>query len=219
MIEKKEKLSKKEENQELSLLRKFYRIKKIWKFMNKNVGIATGSGIAIIVGVILFQVNQTMWEQVSVEEYYEKGGKVAGVVYPDNPQLLGPLQINKDKYLLGENVYVVLKDLRPQDKGTVLFLTPENKVYLEWGFNGSDRESQKKYFKPQLLKSKDLCKKEQLVGEWTVMFKNYDMAKIYFEMLPEILPNQEHQFQECKIAYVIDPTSENAVVDPSEALP
>jgi len=219
LIEKKEKLSKKEENQELSLLRKFYRIKKIWKFMNKNVGIATGIGIAIIVGVILFQVNQTMWEQVSVEEYYEKGGKVAGVVYPDNPQLLGPLQINKDKYLLGENVYVVLKDLRPQDKGTVLFLTPENKVYLEWGFNGSDRESQKKYFKPQLLKSKDLCNKEQLIGEWTVMFKNYDMSKIYFEMLPEILPNQEHQFQECKIAYVIDPTSENAVVDPSEALP
>ena len=68
-----EKLSKKEENQQLSLLRKFYRIKKIWKFMNKNVGIATGVGIAIIAGVIIFQVSQTMWEQVSVEEYYEKG--------------------------------------------------------------------------------------------------------------------------------------------------
>ena len=50
------------------MIRKFYRIRKIEKFMNKNVGIATGIGIAIIVGVILFQVNQTMWEQVSVEE-------------------------------------------------------------------------------------------------------------------------------------------------------
>ena len=39
--------------------------------MKKNVGIATGIGIAIIIGVILFQVNQTMWKQVSVEEYYE----------------------------------------------------------------------------------------------------------------------------------------------------
>ena len=48
-------------------------------------------------------------QQVSVEEYYEKGGKVAHVVYPDNPQILGPLQINKDKYLLGENVYVNFK--------------------------------------------------------------------------------------------------------------
>ena len=78
--------------------------------MNKIVGIATGIGIAIIVGIIIFQISATMWEKVSVDEYYEKGGKVAGVVYPDNPQLLGPLQINKDKYLLGENVYLILKD-------------------------------------------------------------------------------------------------------------
>ena len=52
------------------MIRKFYRIKKLVKSMNRYVGIATGIGIAIIVGVILFQVNQTMWEQVSVEEYY-----------------------------------------------------------------------------------------------------------------------------------------------------
>ena len=188
------------------LIRKFYRIRKLWKFMNKNVGIATGVGIAIIVGVILFQANQTMWQQVSVDEYYEKDGKVAGVVYPDNPQILGPLQINKDKYLLGENVYVFIKDLRPQDKGTVLFLTPENKIYLEWGFNGSVKDFSKKYFKPQLLKSKNLCEKEQLVGEWTVMFKDYEMSKIYFEVLPDILPNHESHFVECEIAYEIDIT-------------
>ena len=188
------------------LIRKFYRIRKLWKFMNKNVGIATGVGIAIIIGVILFQVNQTMWQQVSVDEYYEKDGKVSGVVYPDNPQILGPLQINKDKYLLGENVYVFIKDLRPQDKGTVLFLTPENKIYLEWGFNGSVKDFSKKYFKPQLLKSKNLCEKEQLVGEWTVMFKDYEMSKIYFEVLPDILPNHESHFVECEIAYEIDVT-------------
>ena len=41
--------------------------------MNRNVGIATGIGIAIIVGVIIFQVNQTMWQQASIDEYYEKG--------------------------------------------------------------------------------------------------------------------------------------------------
>jgi len=208
LIEKKEKLSKKEGKQELSLLRKFYRIKKNWEFMNKNVGIATGVGIAIIVGIILFQVNQTMWQQVSVEEYYDKGGKVAGVVYPDNPQILGPLQINKDKYLLGENVYVVIKDLRPQDKGNVDFFTPEGKLYETIGFNGETKDFHKKYFKPQLLKSKNLCEKEQLVGEWTVMFRGYDMAVINFEILPDVLPNHEYQFVECQVAYEID------IIDP-----
>ncbi len=169
--------------------------------MNKNVGIATGVGIAIIIGVIIFQVNETMWEQVSVEEYYEKSGKVASVVYPDNPQLLGPLQINKDKYLLGENVYVILKGLNPNDVGTVLFMTPGGTIYEAWGFNGSERDFQKKYFKPQLLKSKNLCEKEKLIGQWTVIFKDYEMSKLHFEILPDILPNQEHQFVDCDVAY------------------
>jgi hypothetical protein len=174
--------------------------------MNKNVGIATGIGIAIIVGVIIFQVDQTMWQQVSVEEYYEKGGQVAHVVYPDNLQVLGPLQINKDKYLLGENVFASISDLRPQDVGSVQFITPTGIVYDEWGFNGSERESQKKYFKPQLLKSKNICDKEKLIGQWTVMFKGYDMQKIHFEMTPNILPNMEYQFEKCGVAYEVDIT-------------
>ena len=186
--------------------------------MNKNVGIATGVGIAIIVGVILFQVNQTMWQQVSVEEYYDKGGKVPGVVYPDNPQILGPLQINKDKYLLGENVYVFIKDLKPQDKGSVQFFTPGGILYDEMGFNGEDKDFAKKYFKPSLLKSKNLCQKEQLVGTWTVMFKGYELSKLYFEMLPDILPNQESHFVGCEVAYILDPTKDGSM-SPSEKFP
>ena len=201
------------------LIRKFYRIKNLWEFMNKNVGIATGIGIAIIVGVIIFQVDQTMWQQVSVDEYYEKDGKVAHVVYPDNPQILGPLQINKDKYLLGENVYVILKDLRPQDKGTVQFFTPGGILYDEMGFNGENRDFQKKYFKPGLLKSKNLCEREDLIGTWTVMFRGYEEAKLYFQMMPDILPNQESHFVECEVAYVLDPTVKDSILPPSEILP
>ena len=186
------------------LIRKFYRIKNLWEFMNKNVGIATGIGIAIIVGVIIFQVNETMWQQASIDEYYDKGGKVAHVVYPDNLQVLGPLQINKDKYLLGENVFVSISNLRPQDVGSVLFITPTGIIYDEWGFNGMERESQKKYFKPQLLKSKNICEKEKLIGQWSVMFKGYEEQKMYFEITPNILPNMEHQFEDCGIAYEID---------------
>ena len=188
------------------LIRKFYRIKKLWEIMNKNVGIATGIGIAIIVGVIIFQVDQTLWQQASIDEYYEKDGKVAHVVYPDNLQVLGPLQINKDKYLLGENIFASLSNLRPGDKGAVQFITPTGIVYEEWGFNGSERDFQKKYFKPQLLKSKNICEKEKLIGEWTVIFKGYDEAKIYFEMTPNILPNMEHQFEKCGVAYEVDIT-------------
>ena len=174
--------------------------------MNKSVGIATGVGIAIIVGVIIFQLSETMWLTSSVDEYYEKDGKVASVVYPDNPQFLGPLQINKDKYLLGENVYMILKDLMPRDKGAVLIYTPDGVLYEEWKFDGNEREFQKKYFKPQLLKGKNLCDKEDLVGTWTVMFRSYNEMTLEFEILDRTLPNQENQFVECEIAYEIDIT-------------
>ncbi len=174
--------------------------------MNKSVGIATGVGIAIIVGVIIFQLSETIWLQSSVDEYYEKGGKVAHVVYPDNPQMLGPLQINKDKYLLGENVYVILKDLKPMDKGAVLFFTPGGILYDEWKFDGMQKDSMKKYFKPQLLKGKNLCEKEDLVGTWNIMFRGYTEMKLKFEMLDQTLPNQEYQFEECQISYEIDIT-------------
>jgi hypothetical protein len=188
--------------------------------MNKAVGVATAVGIAIIIGVIIFQMNETMWKQTSVEEYYEKDGKVSSVVFPDNPQFLGPLQINKDKYLLGENIYVILKDLEPTDRGAVHFYTPEGILYDQWMFNGSDRDFYKKYFKPQLLKSKNICEKEQLVGEWTVLFRSYEMNKLHFEMLGDILPNHESHFETCGVSYHVDPTTQgNTDLDQSLTKP
>ena len=176
--------------------------------MNKSTGIAVIVGISIIVGILGFQFYETSYIVTSPEDYKKLigTGSVAHVVYPDNPQILGPLQINKDKYLLGENVYVILKDLRPPDKGAVQFFTPGGILFDSMGFNGADKDFHKKYFKPQLLKAKDLCEKEELVGKWTVLFKGYDMAKLHFEILPDILPNQEHQFEECEVAYEIDIT-------------
>jgi len=184
--------------------------------MNRNVSIATAVGIAIIIGVIIFQINDTAYHVSTPEDYIKSIGtqSVAHVVYPDNPQLLGPLQINKDKYILGENVYLILKGLKPGDIGKILVLTPENIIYQEWGFNGSEREMQKKYFKPSLLKSKDICKKEQLVGTWTVMFEGYDMATLQFEMMNEILPNTAQHFEECNIAYVIDSGLDTSIDSP-----
>ena len=36
------------------------------------------------------------------------------------------------------------------------------------------------------------------------MFKGYDMAKLYFEMTPNILPNMEYQYVNCEVAYEIN---------------
>ena len=69
--------------------------------MNRNVLIATIAGVVIIIGAIGFQMDDTIYRVSTPEEYKKSMGtqSVAHVVYPDNPQILGPLQINKDKYL------------------------------------------------------------------------------------------------------------------------
>ena len=38
------------------------------------------------------------------------------------------------------------------------------------------------------------------------MFRDYEMTKLYFEVLPDILPNTESHFEECEVAYEIDIT-------------
>jgi len=186
--------------------------------MNKLMGIAVVVGIAIIIGVIAYQISDTTWKKSSTEEYYESIGKqnIAHVVYPNNPQILGPLQINKDKYVLGENVFVLLNDIEPVDKGQVIFETPTGIIYETLNFDGKEQTSYKKYFKPQLLKGLNLCQKDLLIGEWKVYFRSYEGMSMSFEMTDEVLPNEEQYYEGCNIAYVIEP---DMLIQPSEKLP
>ena len=189
--------------------------------MSKSVKIAVVIGISIVIGVVGYQFYETSYIVSSPEEYKKSIGtqSVSHVVYPDNPQMLGPLQINKDKYLLGENVYVILRNLMPMDNGEVLIFTPNGVLYDVWEFDGSKKDYMKKYFKPQLLMSKDLCEKEDLVGKWTIMFRGYEEQTLNFEMLGDILPNQEMHFKGCQIAYELDPTSNDLGISPDKPLP
>ena len=165
--------------------------------MQKSIGISVVVGIIIITAVIIYQFNETTWDITSTDEYYEKGGKVAHVVYPDNPQFLGPLQINKDKYLLGENIFVIINNLQPEDKGLVFFFIPDGKLFYDIPFDGSKNEFKKLYFKPQLLKAKNICDVDQLIGTWTVVFQGYEQFTLEFEILDVFLPNTKHHFVEC----------------------
>ena len=66
-------------------------------------------GIIIVGGVLGYQFYENSWIKSSAEEYYKcNDGKcdIAHVTYPENPQVLYGLQINKDKYVLGENIFV-----------------------------------------------------------------------------------------------------------------
>ena len=167
--------------------------------MNKPVVISVIAGIAIITGVIGYQFSETTWGKTSTEEYYEKSCSdgcegVSRIVYPENPQFLYGLQVNKDKYLLGENVFVKINNIPMELKTQALFFTPTGKQFFEITIDGHKSQGFKQYFKPQLLANRAICNVDDLIGEWTVIFENNPYDKLHFEMTPEYLPENEKYF-------------------------
>ena len=165
--------------------------------MNKSVGIAAVVGIVIIIGVIGFQIYDTTYQRSTVEEYYENPLKVKNLVYPENPQFLHGLQINKDKYLVGEKIFFSVQGIPMGLKDAVSFYTPKGILFVQYPFDGNEKTNFKHYWKPSLIKRLDICDVEQLQGEWTVLFAGLPNEKLYFEVTNEILPGHEEYFVTC----------------------
>jgi hypothetical protein len=171
------------------------------------MGIAVAVGIAVIIGAIGFQIYDSSYQRTTVEEYYKSdhsdGQSVKGVVYPDNPQVLHGLIINKDKYLLGENIFIKIQNIPMGLKDAVQFFTPGGKLFLNLEFDGDKKSGFKHYFKPSLMKAlpgqrdANLCEKEDLIGQWTVIFRGLPDEKLYFEIMEETLPYSENYYLGC----------------------
>ena len=177
--------------------------------MNRNVGIAVAVGIAVIIGAISFQMYDSSYQRSTTDEYYKDldhsdEKSIKHVVYPENPQILYGLTINKDKYLLGENVFMKILGIPAGLKDSVQFYTPEGVLYLNVNFDGDEKTSMKHYFRPSLQRTlltdtmdNGLCSKEQLVGEWTIIFASMPSDRLNFQVMDEILPHSEEYYMSC----------------------
>ena len=126
--------------------------------MNKKVAIGVGIviGIAIIISIISFQMEI---DSNKIQEGYS--------TYPDNPQTVGSLTINKDKYMIGEIVFVTM-ELNPLENGLVEFYNQDEKLFYKFKFNGSADQSPNLYFRPMLENRYNICTVNDLIGTWTV---------------------------------------------------
>ena len=172
------------------------------KTVNRNVGIAVAVGIAVIIGAISFQLYDSAYQRSSIDEYYADNDQndeknIKHVVYPDNPQKLYGLIINKDKYLLGENIFIRVTGIPMGLKDSVYFYTPQGIEYLTLPFDGDEKPSIKHYFRPSLIRSESLCDKEEIIGKWSAFFGNMPEEKLYFHVLDEILPHSEDYYLGC----------------------
>jgi len=124
------------------------------KTVNKKVAIGVGVVIAIIIGIVAYQME--------FENRMEEGH----VTYPDNKQTVGSLTINKEKYMIGEVIFINM-ELNPLENGQVEFYNEDGNLYFKFKFNGSVDPSPNIYFRPLLESRYSICTVDDLVGTWT----------------------------------------------------
>ena len=111
----------------------------------------------------------------------------------------GPFQIDRSEYALGENIFIRMNNLEPTEKGQIAFLRPSNdthySVYITIPFDGT-KSSFNQYFTPDLSKAREICSIEDIVGEWTVVFRGTNYENIKFTVLENVfVPGEESRFE------------------------
>ncbi len=111
----------------------------------------------------------------------------------------GPFQIDRSQYIVGEKIFLVIGDLKHDEKGQVAFLRPlnytHNSVYLTVPFDGTKNNAFNYYLQPQISKTKGICEIDDIVGSWTVVFRGTDYANLKFKITDEILPGDEDNYK------------------------
>lgn len=164
---------------------------------------------AIIIGVIIVQFsslnNDKPLDDFDVPEIVDVDDD--GVPDEEDPfiasprvwQTSGPFQIDKKQYALGELVLIRIGGLEPTEKGQIAFLRPSNgthyPVYITIPFDGLQKEIFNQYFKPSLSSSAGTCSKDDLLGNWTVVFRGTNYDNLKFEMTDTIVPGDEDQYE------------------------
>jgi hypothetical protein len=107
----------------------------------------------------------------------------------------GPFAINKNQYKLGENVFMVVIGLKPDDVGQMVIMDPKGGTFSTVPFNGTMKSSFNYYFTPNTERIEKLCKPTDLVGNWTIIFKGVRYKSIPFEIVNDWIPGSQAQIK------------------------
>ena len=106
----------------------------------------------------------------------------------------GPFSIDKQEYLLGENIFLIATALQPHEKGEIQFIRPSGDIYRKIPFDGQIRTDFNQYFTPFPSSALKICSSDDLVGDWFVKFEGTDYDSIKFEIKNEYLKGEEYKF-------------------------
>ena len=174
-------------------------------------GIVGVSIVIIILAVILtfnpkseiIEVEDTLDKEVSPEtetpEIEEKIDDVEKInlenEYSPKPRewiTSGPFQIDRNKYAIGEKIFLIIGGLNENEKGQVAFMRPLNNthysVYMTIPFDGMKKDIFNYYLEPTISKTKKICSIDDITGRWAVVFRGTDYPNLYFEITDDVVP-------------------------------
>jgi len=166
--------------------------------------------IAIIIGVIIGGVII--------------GGVIIGGVIEFNAEregapwraASGPFQIEKYEYYLGEKIFFNAVNVPVGVNGEIIFFKPakdginkypkqldgvppetiSKKVkYLEIKYDGKSKQNFNQFFEPRLNEWKGICDRNDLVGEWVIIFSGTQYEPIHFTVLNYSMPSDPRSFE------------------------
>ncbi len=188
--------------------------------MNKNSSIVIIGGvivaITIIVGLYGFQEKEAEKdsdEEIEIAGYDPtdatmdkkleevKNAKDGNYFQPAPGEWIrsGPFEIDRLKYRLGDKVFLRVGELHPDEKGQIAFLKQTNDthytVFQTIPFDGQSKAAFNYYTDIKLSVPLQLCTLDDVLGEWTVVFRGTDHPNIKFEVTNEFVPGQEGRFE------------------------
>jgi len=164
--------------------------------VNSKIAIPIIAGIIIsIAGIIVITNQETTEERVEVQWRHS-----------------GPFAIEKYEYYLGEKIFMTVQDIPKDVSGEAVFYRPiiipnvagsdgilkdvnAGKKYLGIEFDGSMKQNFNRYFEPKLSEWKGICSRDDLVGEWKVVFEGTQYADINFKILNQTASWDERTFE------------------------
>jgi hypothetical protein len=129
-------------------------------------------------------------EKKAAENYFE--------VTPIEWIASGPFEIDRSKYVIGQKVFIRIGELDLDEKGQVAFLRPLNEthyaVYQTIPFDGMKKPAFNFYMQPSLTAALAICTVDDIIGEWTVVFRGTSYPNLKFEVTNEFLPGEEDAY-------------------------
>ncbi len=114
---------------------------------------------------------------------------------------LGPFQIDKSEYVLGEKIFINIINLNKNAKGTMIFTKMVNSTHIfeyeKINFDGS-KPQQNFYLGIYLSESRGLCTADQLIGDWQLRFVDDSTGtfdKLDFKIKNQVLPGSEKRYE------------------------